>query len=105
MDDIQILKALERRPLTVENLAHALGCSVDNMRETVQRLWTRGYIETTHTLSTTPMEMGRWLLAQILPLRRHKQIQCVPSTSQTYFLLTFKGHLRLYPILSFRESQ
>jgi hypothetical protein len=105
MDDTQILKALERRPLTVENLAHALGCSVDSMRERVQRLWTKGYIETTHAASPDPAGMGLWLLAQIIPMRQHKHEQCVPSTSQTYFLLTFKGHLRLHPILSFGTSQ
>lgn len=95
VDEFQVLSTLERRPLTVENLAYLLGKSVDYTRDLVKRLWNRGYIDA----ATGGIVRRMMLVAQFG--RRTVRL----SDSQTYFILTSKGHFRLHPPFSFGESR
>jgi hypothetical protein len=100
IDELRVLNALERRPLTVENLAHTLGCPIQDMHETVERLWQKGFIDTTKATSTQEGAQVRWILNQIVPWGPPPMATETYSNSKTYFILTSKGHLRLHPILS-----
>ncbi|MDX2097322.1 MAG: hypothetical protein SFW36_06055 [Leptolyngbyaceae cyanobacterium bins.59] len=103
MDEAQILKALERRPLTIDNLAHMLGWKPEDVRGCVMQLWKLGYISTTQVNSLSRQDRTHWLLSQILPLRQGNCCsQQEVSNSGTYFILSSKGHYHLYPIFSFR---
>ncbi|MFN6568006.1 hypothetical protein A6770_23300 [Nostoc minutum NIES-26] len=127
MDDIRrILTALERRPLTVENLAYALGLPLEETREVMMRLWDEGYIDTTTSVSSGAKigaitgstivggvigamaagifgaaigaVLGNTVGDQIVPAgRQEKRQKTVISDSQTYFILTSKGHYHLHP--------
>ncbi|HEY9751223.1 MAG TPA: MarR family winged helix-turn-helix transcriptional regulator [Allocoleopsis sp.] len=104
VDEMRILSALERRPLTVENLAHTLGCPIQEMHEIVQRLWQKGYIDTTRATAQTHNTRGQWILNQLLPWGHPPVPVEIHSNSKTYFILTSKGHLHLHPILSLNQE-
>lgn len=104
LNEVRVLSALERRPLTVENLAHLLGCSVEDTHRIVQRLWHQGYINTTNATPVTHGTPAHWLMSQILPWGRPSMSAQIHPTSKTYFILTSKGHFRLHPIFSFKEG-
>lgn len=104
VDETRVLSALERRPLTVENLAHTLGCPIQEMHEIVQRLWQKGYIDTSRATAQNHHGHGQWLMSQLLPWG-HPQVPVeIHSNSKTYFILTSKGHLHLHPILSLNQE-
>jgi outer membrane lipoprotein SlyB len=117
MDDTKILTALERQPLTVENIAYGLGLPVDETREIILRLLHEGYIDTTTSVSsgiTIGAIVGSTIFGGLIagPIgaaigavlgnqlsSTGSQKKRIPSDSQTYFILTSKGHYRLHPLL------
>jgi hypothetical protein len=85
-----LLRALERQPLTIENLCYALQLSADQVKALVQYLWNAGYIAQT-TGSVLDKLFPRWG-------RRPFQVAKIDSPS--YFTLTAKGHFHLHPIVT-----
>ncbi|MEB3356718.1 MAG: hypothetical protein VKK04_08330 [Synechococcales bacterium] len=90
---LPILRALEPHPLTMLDLAHVLGHSLDQIRPNVYSLWRTHYID----LTTSS------LVHRILPiLPRLRNPQPVTDTD-SYFTLTMKGHFRLHPLITARH--
>jgi hypothetical protein len=103
-----VLRAIERRPLTVENLCYALQLPVDQAKALVQYLWNAGYIATTG--SVLPRLFSR------LRRRGSSQYQSTPFSASVssaqrssqqltvdfpaYFTLTAKGHFHLHPLVT-----
>ena len=84
-----ILKALEFRPLTIENLAYALEMSPEQTRKIIQRLWQEGKINTTNGS----------ILGTILPFLRPKKQPSQINDAKTYFTLTSWGYFYLHPVI------
>lgn len=88
---IAILKALEQRPLTITDLAHFVGMSVEHTHAIVQDLWNRGYLDRTNT----------HLLHNLFPiLGQHRRQQESLHQTETYLTLTSKGHFFLHPVIT-----
>jgi hypothetical protein len=91
-----VLRALERRPLNVENLCYILQLPVSQVKALVQYLWSTGYIDQT----------TGGLLHKIFPRWRRVQnasaIELPPQTQANpgYFTLTAKGHFHLHPLVT-----
>jgi hypothetical protein len=91
-----VLRALERRPLTVENLCYVLQLSADQVRALVQYLLNAGYIGSTNS----------GILRKFFPLLgRSRQAVNVAAQQVTfdtpdYFTLTAKGHFYLHPLVT-----
>lgn len=91
-----LLRALERRPLTVENLCYVLQLSVEQVRALVQYLLNAGYIGSTRSS----------VLRKFFPLwgrsRRSLTVAAQQVTFDTpdYFTLTAKGHFYLHPLVT-----
>ncbi|MBD2102233.1 hypothetical protein [Leptolyngbya sp. FACHB-261] len=86
-----VLQALERRPLTVENLSYILNQPLEAVRGVVKQLWCKGYVD-----STTSS-----LWHKVLPIIGRTQTEPRFSDQDTYFTLTAKGHFRLHPVVMF----
>lgn len=84
-----VLKALEFRPLTIENLAYALEISPEQARQIIQRLWQEGKINTTKA----------GIFGTIFPFLRPKKRPSQIHDSNTYFTLTSLGYFDLHPII------
>ncbi|VEP12083.1 conserved hypothetical protein [Hyella patelloides LEGE 07179] len=84
-----VLKALEFRPLTIENLAYALEMSPDQARQIIQRLWQEGKINTTKA----------GIFGTIFPFLRPKKRPSQIHDSNTYFTLTSFGYFDLHPVI------
>jgi hypothetical protein len=126
MNDIKVLTALERRPLTVENLSYSLGLPLEETREVVQRLWDEDYIDsTTRTVNSMGGSYGSAIgaaaggaagvllgpigaaigaaIGALTGAAISDQFSSGGSEkrffsdSDTYFILTSKGHYRLHP--------
>ncbi len=87
---ILVLEALEFRPLTIENLAYRLEMPIEQSRGIVQRLWNRGYIDTT----------TGGIFRKIFPIFRSKKQANQIVNSKVYLTLTAKGHFRLHPVIT-----
>jgi hypothetical protein len=92
---ISILKAIENRPLTLNDLPYFLNLSLEQAQATVQELWQKGYIDrtTSNLLHNTFPALGR---------KRRQQEQIHPS--QTYLTLTSKGHFFLHPFITLKSQ-
>ena len=84
-----VLKALEFRPLTIENLAYALEMSPDQARQIIQRLWQEGKINTTKA----------GIFGTIFPFLRPKKRPSQIHDSNTYLTLTSLGYFDLHPVI------
>jgi hypothetical protein len=91
-----LLRAVERRPLTTENLSYVLQMSSDQVRELVQYLWNAGYIDPTSVN----------VFRKIFPNLRRAQNVSIETTQQlqidspAYFTLTAKGFFHLHPLVT-----
>ena len=84
-----VLKALELRPLTIENLAYALEMSPEQTRQIIQRLWQEGKINTTKA----------GIVSTIFPFLRPKKRPSQINDSNIYFTLTSLGYFDLHPVI------
>jgi len=122
---LQILQALERRPMTIENLAYSFAISEQEMFKTAKNLLNEGYIYNTSSnsiknigvaaaigaaafalsplsLLATGVAVGFLIGKGSNELFRSKSSQNsieIDNTS-TYFTLSPKGHFYLHPITS-----
>lgn len=87
--DFAVLRAIEQRPLTTEDLAYRLEMPFDQVNCVVQRLWQEGKINT----------MGSGIWRNIFPFLNHRK----RPNSDAYWMLTSIGHFRLHPIISLRQ--
>ncbi len=87
---VSVLKALEFRPLTIENLAYGLEMSPDQARQIIQRLWQEGKINTTKA----------GILGTIFPFLRPKKRPSHISDATTYFTLTSCSYFDLHPVIN-----
>lgn len=91
-----VLRALERRPLNVENLSYVLQLSTDQVKALLQYLWSAGYIDQT----------SGGMLHKLFPMWRRVQTlstaDLAPPTpaNPNYFTLTAKGHFHLHPFVT-----
>lgn len=86
--EVTALKALEKRPLTTEDLVYVVNQgSPEQVRTLVRSLWQRGYID----------RVTGGLLSKLFPrLRRHADQEIDSDTPLT---LTSKGHFHLHPLI------
>lgn len=93
-DDIQALRVLERRPLTVAHLKYALGLPTEKVHQVVKRLWNKGYID----------DSTANIFRKIIPSsKRRENLASIDQT--TYFTLTSKGYFHLHPVISFGKPE
>jgi hypothetical protein len=83
-----ILKVLERQLLTVEDLSYVVNLPIDQTRAIVQRLWKKGYIDTT---KRTPLHRLMSFIGN--------QDEPHEVGNQHSFNLTAKGHFYLHPLV------
>ncbi|MCY7320374.1 MAG: hypothetical protein LH660_00855 [Phormidesmis sp. CAN_BIN36] len=89
---IAVLKALEKRPLTVKGLGYITGHSQAQARQLMQELCQAGYIDRTTSN----------ILHKVFPgLGRNLQQTCENFDLDTYFTLTARGHFLLHPVITF----
>ena len=86
---LNVLEALEFRPLTVENLAYSLEIDQEQVERTVQRLWQERKIDTTRGNT----------LHKILPFLRSPKQPCKIDPANTYLTLTSLGYFHLHPVI------
>jgi hypothetical protein len=92
---VRLMKELERKPATLENLSYGLNMGLDQVRGLCNRLRTNGYI--------SPLTSGFWTM--VLPLfgvYPHKSAQI---HEQTFLTLTAKGYFKLNPVIVFHRDQ
>lgn len=92
---VRLMKELERKPATLENLSYGLNMGLDQVRGLCSRLRTNGYI--------SPLTSG--FLTMVLPLigvYPHKSVQL---DDQTFLTLTAKGYFKLNPVIDFHREQ
>jgi GAF domain-containing protein len=91
--DIQILKAIKRYRLSIQDLVHTIGLSEERIKKIIQKLWVNGYID----YLSSPM------IFTLFPgLRNHyyRQQSVEPLAPLT---LTSKGYFRLNPVVQFNK--
>ncbi|NJL39443.1 MAG: hypothetical protein HC899_23875 [Leptolyngbyaceae cyanobacterium SM1_4_3] len=93
--EIAVLQALERRPLTVEDLTYVIGAPLEQVQAIVQSLWQTGYIDV----------ITSSLLHRILPRLKPPSAKQQEIYPETAFTLTMKGHFRLHPLVSGRLAK
>jgi hypothetical protein len=91
---IKLMKELERKPATVENLSYGLNLGVHQVRHLAQRLQSSGYIS---PLSGNFFHMVLPLVG-IYPQKSHQ------LDEQTYLSLTAKGYFQLNPVIEFPKE-
>lgn len=87
---IAVLKALEKRPLSVKSLVYVVGLTVDQIWPIVQSLWQKGYID----------RVTANIIYKIFPMLKDRELSCQAIDAETYLTLTAKGHFYLHPVLS-----
>ncbi len=85
-----VLKALEKRPLSVKGLVYVVGLTMDQIWPIVQSLWQKGYIDRVTTN----------IIYKIFPMLKDRQITGQSIDAETYLTLTARGHFYLHPVLS-----
>ncbi len=88
--DIRILAAIEKRPLTAEDLVYVVGMPLATLLPRLQSLWHRGYIERTTTNS----------LYLMFPQFRSQQRKHQTINPDAYLTLTATGRLFLRPVIA-----
>ncbi|NEO86126.1 MAG: hypothetical protein F6J87_18000 [Spirulina sp. SIO3F2] len=87
--DFAVLRAIEKRPLTTEDLAYRLERPFAHVGQVIEQLWQARKIDT----------MGSGTLQKMLPfLRSHHQ-----PNPDAYWMLTSLGYFALHPIISLRH--
>jgi len=92
-----LLRAVERRPLTTENLSYVLQMSSDQMRMLVQYLWNAGYIDPT-SVNVFRKIFPNLRRVQSVSREATQQLQLIDSPA--YFTLTAKGFFHLHPLVT-----
>jgi hypothetical protein len=82
--ELSILKALDIRSLTIENLMYRLNLPEDQVIEAIEKLWNEGKIA----------NASGSLLGKFIPRFRNKK-----KKLDDYFTLTFKGRLQVKSLL------
>jgi hypothetical protein len=90
---IDILKAIERRPVTLEDLVYVVGIPFEQAHSLVQDLWKEEYI--------SRLQGNAFLIFFPFfdPQRQQK-----PIDAKSYLSLTSKGYFLLHPILYFPDA-
>jgi len=92
---VRLMKELERKPATLENLSYGLNLGLGQVRGMTNRLRNNGYV--------SPLTSG--FLTMVLPLigvYPHKSAQL---DDQTFLTLTAKGYFKLNPVIEFHREQ
>lgn len=84
-----ILRSLTRHPMTIEDMSHTLGWSIDHIQAIVASLWAVGAIDVT---------TGH-LLHRLFPVSKPEAQIKKEIDPGDYFTLTMKGHFRLRPLV------
>lgn len=84
---VALMKKLDQRILTVDDLAYALGISIESARQYVKTLWNEKYIRPLSSSFITQI----WL-----SIKGPKPIETSPA-DDTYLKLTAKGYFYLHP--------
>ncbi|WP_035994656.1 hypothetical protein [Leptolyngbya sp. KIOST-1] len=92
---VLLMKELERRPATLENLSYGLNLGLDQVRKLCNRLRTSGYV--------SPLTSG--FLTMVLPLVGIYPHKSAPLDDQTFLTLTAKGYFKLNPVIEFHRDQ
>jgi hypothetical protein len=92
-----LLRAVERRPLTTENLSYVLQMSSDQVRVLVQYLWNAGYIDPT-SVNVFRKIFPNLRRVQNVSREATQQLQMIDSPA--YFTLTAKGFFHLHPLVT-----
>jgi hypothetical protein len=92
-----LLRAVERRPLTTENLSYVLQMSSDQVRGLVQYLWNAGYIDPT-SVNVFRKIFPNLRRVQNVSREATQQLQMIDSPA--YFTLTAKGFFHLHPLVT-----
>ena len=90
VQETQILKALEKRPLTAEELVYAVGLPFERVQAIVQSLWNRGYIERTTS----------GFVYLMFPALRSDKRKRLEVDANTYLTLTARGSRFLHPLIA-----
>lgn len=85
---IAVLKALEKRPLTLRNLVYVLGIPFEQLQAIVQRLWQDGYID--RFTGGALQILTSWFRSR----PRYERVD-----PDTHLTLTSKGHFYLHPVI------
>jgi hypothetical protein len=88
--ELAVLKALEKRPLTVKGLVHMVGLSLDQSWTIVQTLWQKGYID----------RATNSIIHKVFPMLQNRQRTCRTIDTDTYLTLTATGYFHLHPVIS-----
>lgn len=88
--EIVVLKALEKRPLTVKGLVHVAGLSLDQSWTIVRALWQKGYID----------RVTNSIIHKIFPMLQDRERTCRSIDAETYLTLTARGYFHLHPVIS-----
>jgi len=86
-DETKVMRLLEERPLTIENVAYALDVPIERARQLVEELWRQGSATT----------LDGMMFSKIFPVGRRQQ---TTFNSQARYTLTLSGHFHLHPIIS-----
>ncbi|MGG6263301.1 hypothetical protein ACQ4M3_35295 [Leptolyngbya sp. AN03gr2] len=89
-NEIKILKAIEQRPRSIEDLVYIVRNSTEQVSSTVQSLWKRGYID---YINTNP-------IAMLFPQLRRQQRQSHSPEPVIPLGLTSAGYFALHPIIT-----
>lgn len=89
--EIKILKAIEQRPIAIEDLVYVIGLPINQVSSIVQNLWKRGYID----------RASSNFISMLFPQRKKAQ-QLDP---QIPLALTSTGYFFLHPIITASPSE
>jgi hypothetical protein len=92
---VRLMKELERKPASLEDLSFWLGMDMGQVRPLANRLRNNGYI--------SPLSGN--LLHMMLPLVGVYPQKSGPVDDHTLLTLTAKGHFKLNPVVEFNRQQ
>ncbi|MGF1567590.1 MAG: hypothetical protein ACFCVD_05910 [Nodosilinea sp.] len=92
---VRLMKELERKPATLEDLSFWLAMGLEQIRPMANRLCNSGYIS----------PLGGNFLHMLLPLVGVYPQKSSPVNDQTPLTLTAKGYFKLNPVIEFHGKQ
>ncbi|MBW4526826.1 MAG: hypothetical protein KME18_16835 [Phormidium tanganyikae FI6-MK23] len=94
INTVEILRLIERQPMTLQNLADSFNVSVKDVYPLVRKLFNRGFID----------KVGGNFLRKLFPFIAVKQryVTAIKDPS-IHFTLTSKGYFKLNPIITIKN--
>lgn len=89
-----ILKTLDKRPLTIQDLVYVIGMPLEQTKALVQSLWNEGYLDRTTS----------GFMYMIFPMLQLERRQGREIDENTYLTLTSKGYFFLHPVITSSKS-